>query len=483
MRECENCRTGFSRELKYLKHSSVLTRVTVHAQQPRHKGAPADGLCTLKSRADETSRYVIDKRTLRSISSKHKPSYHLENMTQGNGMVRKFKFVSLSGGGYRAALYNAGVLRALHAANILYDADMIVNAVSGGSIPAVLWRHYLKAGPNWPTYWPEDALLELVSSTPRLGGRFNWTLRGLHFRSTKAWQKFLENWWARLPTLPKGSGGEPTFLIEALNYHTGEFWSFDRHGFAPATRNYLKTRTSIDAIAMSEIQAIAVATAFPILFQGLSTHYPRNPHRTVHLKDAGLVDNMAIMPLLPILRHDHVHSPVGTVERWILSNAGSPLAVTSSFEGAFMPGGLGRPSKIGLIDHLFRLTGDLAQPAFVHQLAGILRDYAGVKFIGVALGTSADGEAPWCVNSRFKAPSNMSTHLGYVSKAAALCVMAEGAQAMSKALLLNGLINPNQRSNLEQFMTELANSVGRTALPSKLSANYWIQRFRGASRS
>ena len=74
-----------------------------------------------------------------------------------------YRLVSLSGGGYRAALYNAGTLRALHAAGLFKPKhSLIVNAVSGGALPAVIWREFLHAGKRDDEYWPENSLLELL---------------------------------------------------------------------------------------------------------------------------------------------------------------------------------------------------------------------------------------------------------------------------------------------------------------------------------
>lgn len=79
------------------------------------------------------------------------------------------QLVSLSGGGYRAALFHAGVMRALCTANILtregfLDRNVVITAVSGGSITAMLWEAFMAhGGDGW---WPEEALLDLVTEGP-----------------------------------------------------------------------------------------------------------------------------------------------------------------------------------------------------------------------------------------------------------------------------------------------------------------------------
>src|SRR5947209_5625099 len=97
--------------------------------------------------------------------------------------MRTYRLVSLSGGGYRAALFHAGVLRVFHSAGLFeQDSDhpVIVNAVSGGSLPTVLWNEYLHVAESEDpeNAWPEEAVLDLVNRTPTFGGRFNWQIRG-----------------------------------------------------------------------------------------------------------------------------------------------------------------------------------------------------------------------------------------------------------------------------------------------------------------
>ena len=54
-------------------------------------------------------------------------------------MIKKHKIgLALSGGGYRAAAYHIGTMRALHKLGILNEVD-IISSVSGGSITAAYY--------------------------------------------------------------------------------------------------------------------------------------------------------------------------------------------------------------------------------------------------------------------------------------------------------------------------------------------------------
>ena len=92
-----------------------------------------------------------------------------------------FVLISLSGGGYRASLYHSGVLRTLYEAGIFNNyGKPIICAVSGGTLPAMLWDLFLRAKKDFQNVnelWPELQLLKLVEKTPRLFGRFNWAAK------------------------------------------------------------------------------------------------------------------------------------------------------------------------------------------------------------------------------------------------------------------------------------------------------------------
>ena len=154
--------------------------------------------------------------------------------------------ISLSGGGFRSALFNAGVLRVLHEKGLLdvstdiRPRNVIVSAVSGGSIPAALWDRFLKSEQfqlSPKALLPESELLRLVTTCPKLLGKLNWHLRGWGIFAQRSWRQFLSKWWETISLTPydpkffSASGpfivpGDsqyfPTFVLETLDFNSGD---------------------------------------------------------------------------------------------------------------------------------------------------------------------------------------------------------------------------------------------------------------------
>lgn len=148
--------------------------------------------------------------------------------------------VSLSGGGFRASLYHAGVLRVLHEVGLLVAwRQVLVNAVSGGAIPALIWDTYLRSAAI-DRLWPEQALLELVTSVPRLGGRYNWTLR-----THNAWEQFLRRWWRnRTGAVCLADDISPITMVELLDYLAGGIFVFCGTHLNKPDREFFKSGKS-----------------------------------------------------------------------------------------------------------------------------------------------------------------------------------------------------------------------------------------------
>ncbi len=203
--------------------------------------------------------------------------------------------------------------------------------------------------------------------------------------------------------------------------------------------------------------AVATATSLPIAFQGITVKDDQDPKYVARFLDAGLIDNLAMMPLLQILRHDESGKSIGPVKQWILSDAGKPLSVTSRTSSLYALGNTRLVGSLGLFDRIFRLTGDLAQPQFVNLIAKILTDYANIHFVAIAIGPSLEDDEPWISTANGEpTPSQMPTTLGFVPKHLALSVMTEGAQAMSKALVYAELMTVQKQQEVKEFFAELA---------------------------
>jgi hypothetical protein len=341
---------------------------------------------------------------------------------------------------------------------------MIVNAVSGGSLPTVLWHEYLRMSKSEePTNaWPEEALLNLVVSTPKFGGPFNWHIRGRWSRAGQRWEKFLAAWWSRQQPTQKrassmlrlGAGLTVQFLVEFLDYTFGRLWVFEDKNAWPATREFFKSGSGSPRIPLTPVEAVATATAFPVLFAG--RRITSMSGADYLLKDAGIIDNLAVLPLLQTVhRSASDQAALGTVEFWFFADAGKPMAVP--------PGGgpnfVFRTTiveKLGLMDRIFRLTGDLAQPHSTFAVLSLLRDYADVCVMAVGLDLR-NLEESW--RKPFGAPewtpAAVPTALSCISREEALCIMIAGAQSASYALEDNKIISSDQRRAVADFFNKL----------------------------
>jgi predicted acylesterase/phospholipase RssA len=364
---------------------------------------------------------------------------------------------SLSGGGFRAALFHAGVLRGAHSLGLIESGignQAVVNAVSGGAIPALIWDRFLRtayrrrASNEW---WPERAILELVVNAPAVGGQFNWLVRRLTLSS--GWLAYLNAWWTRNATQlgacgPSASGTH--FFVQALDFLHGDTWVHAGDRFVLPKREFYKTGDASSYIAdVSVPEAIAAATAFPILFP---------PMRVVthgvlehELMDAGLIDNLALHGFLSIFSGPQSLLPADKQHLWILSDAGRAMAKPDTTSHTTAP----RTTKrIGLVDRIMRLTGDLAQPSYQAWIVEMLRHHAHLRAVGLRLGITprlyppevrtqgaepveAPLPKPWTLGSSLRTPEDavaVPTGLFPLSIHDAAFIIALGAQACINVL-------------------------------------------------
>lgn len=288
--------------------------------------------------------------------------------------------ISLSGGGYRASLFHAGVLRVLHDSGVLvvnleFDRDFVfVNAVSGGSIPACIWNRFLRSqeyADNPSSMLPEEVLIDLIENSPRRLGRFNWHLRGGLFWRQTVWFHYFERWWEnlRITEKPPGPAGSyesfvkpglsqthPVFLLEMLDFNDGRILTYHEGRIFAADEEFFKKGDPGNLVAnkVSTPKAVVAATAFPVFFPKVSVNRSK-------LMDAGLVDNQAIFGFQPLLTGmSQDRNLLNSSDQWFLSNAGRAMNVPT--EGTPDPFGINpKVKKLTRWDRIFRLTGDLAQ--------------------------------------------------------------------------------------------------------------------------
>jgi len=211
----------------------------------------------------------------------------------------------LSGGGYRAMVFHAGVLWRLYEAGVLKQVDRI-SSVSGGSITAAL------LGLKWPRLSFEPARLaqdfvpEVVTPIRALAGEtidaesivLGLVLPGrISDRIAGAYEEHLFGE-ATLQDLPDA----PRFVINATNVQSGVLWRFMK----PAMRDYRVGEVIAPRTKLSV--AVAASSAFPPVLSpaelrlapGAVTAMPntdltRPPYTTrVILSDGGVYDNLGL---------------------------------------------------------------------------------------------------------------------------------------------------------------------------------------------
>ena len=267
--------------------------------------------------------------------------------------------LSLSGGGIRAMAFHLGVLKLLAQRHLLEDVQRI-STVSGGSllIGLMLQRNRMR----WPT--SEDFLLtiypglreKLTSHSLQLGAaRQLLRPRNLRFVLSRANLLALtlrQEWGvdAKLAELPTS----PEWSINGTTAENGKRFRFKRGDIGDYTLGY----ASPGDFPLSS--ALAISAAFPGGFGPFEldatrfkwrrrTKWDDLPgseelvsigHRTLHLYDGGVYDNLALEPFFDAGRGKSKHP--GSV---IVSDAGQPLPSGFAFS-AFSPFRLKRIADI-----------------------------------------------------------------------------------------------------------------------------------------
>ncbi|HEY0836998.1 MAG TPA: patatin-like phospholipase family protein [Azospirillum sp.] len=229
------------------------------------------------------------------------------NTRGGDGPLKESAGLCLSGGGYRAMLFHAGVLWRL------YEVDRLktlarVSSVSGGSITAGMlalrWRRLSFVPANVRTDFEAlvvAPLRELASRTLDA----NAVIGGIFLPGTIA-EHIARNYddalygGATLQDLPDDLA--PRFVINATNVQTGSLWRFSR----PYMGDWQVGRVLNPTLALST--AVAASSAFPPVLSPLvlnidpSTVQPdpeaplrRKPYTSrVVLTDGGVYDNLGL---------------------------------------------------------------------------------------------------------------------------------------------------------------------------------------------
>lgn len=220
----------------------------------------------------------------------------------------------LSGGGYRAMLFHAGVIWRLNELGVLHGLARI-SSVSGGSIPAAMlglrWRslQWQESGGLTVAANLVQEVIEPIQALARhtidlksgIGGLLN-PFRSISDLVERAYRKYLYGD-ATLQDLPADGEG-PRFVINASNVQSGRLWRFSR----PYMADYLVGKVPNPTIALA--LAVTASSAFPPVLsparmklppglvqkhEGEDTELHREPYTTdVFLTDGGVYDNLGL---------------------------------------------------------------------------------------------------------------------------------------------------------------------------------------------
>jgi NTE family protein len=297
--------------------------------------------------------------------------------------------ICLSGGGYRAALFHAGVLRRLNELGILSGARTL-SSVSGGSIAnallASVWRKLTPDGQRVFTNFKDafEAPLRAfcardIRTGPLLWRRLdplNWprlaspTFSATDFLAEEYRDHLVGS--VKLADLPS----QPRFVFCAANLQTGVNFEFS----ADSIGDYVLGHTRPKEMTVAD--AVAASSSFPVVFPPLVRDFqpgafsggdpkalPTGLHLTgrVSLTDGGVYDNMGLEPAWK--SHETV----------LVSDGGTPFFVR-------------RDAKSSLIPRLFRSYQVIANQAEAVRKRWLIAAFLRKAYRGAYWGLGTDKE-------------------------------------------------------------------------------------------
>jgi NTE family protein len=338
--------------------------------------------------------------------------------------------LALSGGGIRAMVFHAGVLRYL-AERALLERVRHVSSVSGGSLLVGLILQF--GGMRWPS---SSEYLERIlpairvqlttrnlqaAAIARLLLPWNWQF--LMSRANVIAKAITSLWEIRatLADLPD----TPLWSINGTTAETGRRFRFKANGCGDYQLGYA------DASAFPLAQALAMSAAFPGAIGPLAikcSQYnwrkrpywgapiseekeTRLPFTRLHLYDGGLYDNLGLEPLFDV----GLQQPKGVGGTLIVSDAGAPL--TEGFNSAALS-----PRRM---KRWFDLVMEQQRALRVRSLVNALRN--GVTGAYLQIGSvaaeqlrihphpPADHTLHWLTSGETRAAASCPTSLGQVS--------------------------------------------------------------------
>jgi len=216
----------------------------------------------------------------------------------------------LSGGGYRAMLFHAGVLWRFNQIGLLPKLNRI-SSVSGGSITAAVlalkWRDALRFKNGVATNFTEEVVNPIMCLADRtidvsavLAGTF-W-FGSIGDKITKAYRKHLFGDATLQDIVDENPGVSPRFVFNATNVQSGVLWRFMK----PYMRDYTVGEVKNPKVALAQV--VAASAAFPPVLSPVElklnpkdftsnsgTNLQRHDFMSrVILSDGGVYDNLGL---------------------------------------------------------------------------------------------------------------------------------------------------------------------------------------------
>jgi NTE family protein len=220
--------------------------------------------------------------------------------------------LSLSGGGYRAALFHLGALRRLNEFALLAKLRTI-SSVSGGSILSA----HLATSLSWPLQGPVEDWEERVAKPFR-------AFTSVNIRNAPVFKRFLLpwNWWRssiQLETLAAEYESKvtklklvelpatPAFIYCATDLAFGVDWTFRREQIGDYQAGYIRPTPPDWPVA----KAVAASSCFPPVFDPMPVPFNASRYKGgkaqgasadaarggICLSDGGVYDNLGLEPI------------------------------------------------------------------------------------------------------------------------------------------------------------------------------------------
>jgi len=298
--------------------------------------------------------------------------------------------LTLSGGGFRATAFGLGALRALNAAGVLNNVQ-VVSGISGGSLLTAMWAY----GPaDFEQF--DESVVELLTQGLQV------ELARRAFAPALASRNVLSAVGARLPgrlRLPRTSTRTEALvaalkarefgskamtdvthpglmtIISATDLSTANAVRFGSHASSCSPHGVIAEPVPV-------ADAVAASAAFPLLLPQLSRTYTFTRSdgtrhvETLALTDGGVYDNLGVTPLLPGRSLDFT-SHVYELDCLVVIDAGPGRMAPKAPN--FMAGRLKRSFEIAHIRSQDGSRARIHQVAAAGQIDGLVHAYLGTK--------------------------------------------------------------------------------------------------------